>query len=124
MNERALKTLEYDKIIELLTEKASCDLGRMQCQQLLPMHDLEEVRLAQRQTADALRRIYAKGSISFSGTRSVGDSLKRLEKSDRKVPEILWMISSMRWNLAFLCLQKSDAAFFLKKKSQMTPAEI
>lgn len=79
MNQKALKVLEYDKIIELLTEKASCDLGRMQCQQLLPMHDLEEVRLAQRQTADALRRIYAKGSISFSGTRSVGDSLKRLE---------------------------------------------
>ena len=79
MNQKALKVLEYDKIIELLTEKASCDLGRLQCQQLLPMHDLEEVRLAQRQTADALRRVYAKGSISFSGTRSVGDSLKRLE---------------------------------------------
>ena len=79
MNQKALKVLEYDKIIELLTEKASCDLGRIQCQNLVPMHDLEEVRMAQRQTADALRRVYAKGSVSFAGTQSVGASLKRLE---------------------------------------------
>ena len=79
MNQKALKVLEYDKIIELLVEKATCDLGRIQCQELLPMHDLEEVRLAQRQTADALRRVYAKGSVSFAGTKSVGASLKRLE---------------------------------------------
>ena len=79
MNQKALKVLEYDKIIELLTEKASCDLGRIQCQKLVPMHDLEEVRMAQRQTADALRRVYAKGSVSFAGTQSVGASLKRLE---------------------------------------------
>ena len=79
MNQKALKVLEYDKIIELLTEKASCDLGRIQCQNLVPMHDLEEVRLAQRQTADALRRVYAKGSVSFAGTQSVGASLKRWE---------------------------------------------
>ena len=79
MNQKALKVLEYDKIIELLAEKASCDLGRTQCLELLPMHDLEEVRTAQRQTADALRRVYAKGSVSFSGTKNIGASLKRLE---------------------------------------------
>ena len=79
MNQKALKVLEYDKIIELLIEKASCDLGRAQCEALVPMHDLEDVRLAQRQTADALRRVYARGSVSFSGTKSVGASLKRLE---------------------------------------------
>lgn len=79
MNQKALKILEYHKIIELLTEKASCDLGREQCRRLLPMTDLEEIRQAQRQTADALRRIYAKGSVSFSGTSDIGASLKRLE---------------------------------------------
>ncbi len=79
MNQKALKVLEYDKIIELLTEKATCDMGRTRCQELVPMHDLEEVRLAQRQTADALRRIYARGNVSFSGTGNVGASLKRLE---------------------------------------------
>lgn len=79
MNQKALKVLEYDKIINLLADKATCELGKQQCLELLPMHDLEEVRLAQCQTADALRRVYAKGSVSFSGTKNIGASLKRLE---------------------------------------------
>ena len=79
MNQKALKILEYDKIIDLLIAKASCELGREQCRQLVPMHDLEEIRTAQKQTADALRRVYARGGISFSGTTNIGASLKRLE---------------------------------------------
>lgn len=79
MNQKALKVLEYHKIIELLTAKATCDLGRARCSELVPMHDLEEIRTAQRETADALRRVYAKGSISFAGTAAIGASLKRLE---------------------------------------------
>lgn len=90
MNQKALKILEYDKIIELLTEKASCGLGAKQCQNLLPMNDLEEIRTAQRQTADALRRIYARGSISFSGCADIGASLKRLEiGASLNIPELL-----------------------------------
>lgn len=79
MNQKALKVLEYHKIIELLTAKATCDLGRTRCSELVPMHDLEEIRTAQRETADALRRVYARGSISFAGTSGIGASLKRLE---------------------------------------------
>ena len=79
MNQKALKILEYDKIIELLAAKASCELGRARCLSLLPMKDPEEIRFAQQQTGDALRRVYAKGSISFSGTTDIGASLKRLE---------------------------------------------
>lgn len=79
MNQRALKILEYDKIIGLLEEHASCELGREQCRSLSPMNSLEEIRIAQNQTADALRRIYARGSVSFSGTSDIGVSLKRLE---------------------------------------------
>lgn len=71
--------LEYDKIINLLAEHASSDSGRERCKNLVPMKDLEEINRAQQETADALTRIYQKGSVSFSGTRNVGDSLKRLE---------------------------------------------
>ena len=90
MNQKALKILEYDKIIELLTAKATCELGKMQCRELVPMHDLEEIRMAQHQTADALRRVYAKGSISFAGTVNIGASLKRLEiGGSLNAPELL-----------------------------------
>ena len=90
MNQKALKILEYDKIIDLLTAKATCELGKIQCRELVPMHDLEEIRQAQHQTADALRRVYTKGSISFAGTVNVGASLKRLEiGGSLNAPELL-----------------------------------
>ena len=43
------------------------------------MTDLADIRLAQRQTADACDRVRLYGSISFGGVVDIGDSLKRLE---------------------------------------------
>lgn len=79
MNNKALHTLEYNKIIDLLCEHATCASGRELCKKLAPSTDLGKIRLAQQQTADALTRIYQKGSLSFSGTHNIGASLKRLE---------------------------------------------
>ena len=79
MNEKVLRTLEYNKIIVLLCEHATCASGKELCRQLKPSADLEEIRLAQQQTADALTKIYQKGSLSFSGVHNIGASLKRLE---------------------------------------------
>ena len=79
MNEKALRTLEYNKIITLLTQQATSQSGKELCKQLKPSTDLSAIELAQRQTADALTRIYRKGSLSFSGNHNVGASLKRLE---------------------------------------------
>lgn len=79
MNEKVLKTLEYNKIIDLLTELATSASGKELCRHLKPSTDLAEIELAQRQTGDALTRIYQKGSLSFSGTHNIGASLKRLE---------------------------------------------
>lgn len=79
MNEKALHTLEYNKIIDLLCEHATCSQGKELCRHLKPSTDLAQIRLAQQQTSDALTRIYQKGSLSFSGTHNIGASLKRLE---------------------------------------------
>ena len=72
MNQKALKTLEYDKIINQLTEYAASPLGKALCQNLSPSSDLEEVRTWQAQTTDAVTRIRLKGSVSFSGIRDIG----------------------------------------------------
>ena len=45
MNEKALKSLEYYKIIHLLTEKASSSLGKELCRDLLPSVDLAQIQL-------------------------------------------------------------------------------
>ena len=79
MNEKALRILEYTKIIDLLIEQAASDMGKELCRQLLPMTDLEAIRTAQRETSDALSRIVRNGGISFSGLKDIGMSLKRLE---------------------------------------------
>lgn len=79
MNQKALKVLEYDKIIQLLAEQATSDAGKKRCLELLPMTDKQLITDAQAQTADALSRIYRKGSISFGGLKDPGFQMKRLE---------------------------------------------
>lgn len=79
MNEKALKSLEYYKIIQMLTEKASSSLGKELCRDLLPSVDLAQIQLMQAQTRDALSRLFQKGSISFGSVKDVRGSLKRLE---------------------------------------------
>lgn len=79
MNSKVLRVLEYHKIISHLTEKASSEPGRRLAQALVPMTDLEEIRTAQIQTADALGRLFAKGSTSFGNNKDLGMSIKSLE---------------------------------------------
>ena len=79
MNQKALKTLEFDKIIHRLTEHAASVGAKKKCTELVPVTSLWEIERAQTQTADALRRIWQKGSISFGGIRDIRGSIKRLE---------------------------------------------
>ena len=79
MNEKAFKTLEYNKIIDLLTEQAASPKAKELCRSLKPMTDKAKIEAAQTQTADALTRLFQKGSISFSGIHDMEASLKRLE---------------------------------------------
>lgn len=90
MNQKALKTLEYTKIITQLESHAASPLGKSLCQELSPSSDLEEIRTRQAQTTDAVNRVRLKGSVSFSGLREIGGSLKLLEiGSSLSIPELL-----------------------------------
>lgn len=79
MNSKVLRVLEYHKIIDRLAEKASSEPGKRLARALVPMTDLDEIQAAQTQTADALGRLFAKGSTSFGSNRDLGMSLKSLE---------------------------------------------
>lgn len=90
MNQKVLKTLEYTKIITQLESHAASPLGKSLCRELSPSSDLEEIRTRQAQTTDAVNRVRLKGSVSFSGLREIGGSLKRLEiGSSLSIPELL-----------------------------------
>ena len=79
MNSKALHVLEYDKIIDKLTEHATSDPGRKLCRELTPSSDLKEIRKNQEKTSDAIARIFKKGSISFGDNRDFTGSLKALK---------------------------------------------
>mgnify|MGYP000775572690 FL=1 len=50
MNNKALKTLEYTKIIEMLAAHASSPLGKIRCEDLLPSCSPGEIEYKQEQT--------------------------------------------------------------------------
>ena len=90
MNEKGLKILEYDKILQMLVEKADSAPGKKCCQQLQPMTDLEKINTAQTETADALTRIFKQGSTSFGSNQEIGFALKSLGiGSSLSMPELL-----------------------------------
>ena len=94
MNQKVLKTLEYNKIIELLASHASSEKAKKMCLELLPSDDKAMIETALTQTNDALGRIYKKGSLSFGGVHDVNASIKRLEiGGSLAISEFLRLIS-------------------------------
>ena len=79
MNTKVLTTLEYTKIIDLLTEKADSEPGKKLCRELVPSTDLSAIRTAQQETKDALARLFRIGSTSFGSNRDLGFSIRSLE---------------------------------------------
>lgn len=79
MNSKVLRVLEYTKIIDRLTEKATSEQGRRLTKALIPMTDPEEIQKAQQETADALGHLFRKGSTSFGGNKDLGYCIKSLE---------------------------------------------
>lgn len=94
MNAKVLTTLEYNKIIDLLTEKADSEPGKKLCRELVPSTDLSAIRTAQRETKDALARLFRIGSTSFGSNRDLGFSIRSLEiGSSLSMSELLKLAS-------------------------------
>lgn len=90
MNKKVLHTLEYDKIILKLTEKADSEPGKKKCADLIPDTLLSDICRAQTETADALSRLFQYGSTSFGGNKDLLFSLKSLEVgSSLSISELL-----------------------------------
>lgn len=114
MNQKVLKTLEYNKIIEMLTDKADSGPGKKLCSELLPMKDIREIRDAQKQTGDALGRLFRDGSTSFGSNRDLGYSIRSLEVGSTLSQSELLRIASMLDNV-------NRIKTYGKKKNEDTP---
>jgi DNA mismatch repair protein MutS2 len=106
MNDKALRILEYHKIINLLIDKATSLPGKEVCKKLTPMTELAAIEEAQQQTADAFTRLIKGGRIHFSDNKDISFSLKSLEiGSNLSASELLKIASS----LACACRARSYA---------------
>lgn len=96
MNDKALRILEYHKIINLLIDKATSLPGKEVCKKLTPMTELAAIEEAQQQTADAFTRLIKGGRIHFSDNKDISFSLKSLEiGSNLSASELLKIASSL-----------------------------
>lgn len=94
MNQRALRILEYDKIISLLTEHASSPLGKKRCSELLPDTDPSVIENAQRNTSDAVSRLLRKGRVTFQGNHDLHRTIQNLSlQAALSAPELLRLAS-------------------------------
>ncbi len=66
MNEKALRVLEYNKVMEMLENKASSSLGKALCQSLKPSSTYDEVIAWQKETTEAT------GMLIQIGTPPIG----------------------------------------------------
>ncbi|MCL2400534.1 MAG: endonuclease MutS2 [Defluviitaleaceae bacterium] len=77
MNTKALQTLEYTKIIELLTGYAVSEMGKSMAAELVPMTQLKNIERAQQETTESTTLILRKGSLPLGGIRDIRSSLQR-----------------------------------------------
>ena len=91
MEEKTLKILEYDKILERLSTYATSEAGREYCLRLTPSSNFRHLSLWQKNTTDACTRIRLSGhSVSFRGLKDIPDTLKRIDMgASLSIPELL-----------------------------------
>ena len=87
MNDKALRILEYHKIINLLVDKASSASGKELCQKLTPMTDIKEIEESQQQTADAFTRLVKGGRIHSAATRTSASASNHLRSEAPSPPQ-------------------------------------
>lgn len=79
MNQKVLRTLEYNKIVEQLAEYAFGEDTKERCLSLLPSTSLSEITNAQQQTKDAMNRSLKKGRLDCSGIKPLSSAIRRVE---------------------------------------------
>ncbi len=77
MNEKVLRTLEFDKITKKLASYAGSPGGQALCSSLVPSDELPEIEQTLRETSAAEMRLIGKGGIIFSGLTDLRPSLRR-----------------------------------------------
>lgn len=94
MQHKIIKTLEFDKIKNLLLAHASSPLGAEKIKALFPSSSYEEVVRMQEETDEAAQVLRLKGHVPLSGIYDIRRHLKRAAIGGRLNPQELVQIAS------------------------------
>ena len=95
MEQEVFQVLEYDRIREMLADRAGSLMGKEIARELLPSGELDEVQDRLRETAEAVR-LLAISSPPLGGIRDIRSGLKKGKLGAMlEAGEILDVISSM-----------------------------
>ena len=78
MDNKTLDILEYNKLIKLLSDHATSELGKIKCASLHPLRNREAILDSLKNTQDAVSRVLCARKISFSGNRNLEECFKAL----------------------------------------------
>lgn len=109
MKSKALKTLEYNKIIELLSQQATSNPAKERLLKLKPMTNVGDVRDALAETSEAVRVIVLKGTAPLGQIYDIEDALYFARKGGsltmRQLLQVLYNLKVTSNVISFL---KSD----------------
>ncbi len=80
MKEKTLTVLEYNKIIDMLVEKAGSEMTKKVISELKPSDDVSEIRESQNETTEAVRLINYKGPLPVGGFYDIEESVSFARK--------------------------------------------
>ena len=95
ITEKTLRTLEFDRVREMLADCALTEGARAQAMKLEPSDDADNILRRQRHTTDARSLMDIKGMPPFGDAYDVGDICERAEKGAVLNPRELLNVASL-----------------------------
>ncbi len=123
MNERALRVLEFYKILDMLAEYALTDGGKAACLALKPDSDIKAVTRAQAETEEAVALLSRLGGNPLSAFKDVNDALSLAEKgavlSPGRLLQVAEVLHAARNARAQLVTDREDTPLITAEASQL-----
>jgi len=94
VQQRVMKTLEFDKVRNQLIEHTHSSLGREKAQTLMPSVDFEEVSRLQEETDEAAKVLRIKGNVPLGGIHDIRPHTKRAQIGGMLSPMELMQVAS------------------------------
>ncbi len=109
MKEKTLNILEYDKVIDMLMEKAGSEMTRKVISELKPFDDVSQIRECQGETTEAVRLISYKGPLPVGGFYDIEESVSFATKGGTlTMAQLLRILYNMRTAERVVSFLKGD----------------